>query len=261
MSSTDRTSAVAAPRLGAGAAVLSSECDGARGPGWLTQTAPFALHIVITAAPLDLGAAYDAVVHPSAGAVATFVGTTRDSHGGRPVSRLEYEAYSPMALRQLAAIAGEAWEASGRALTAVFIAHRIGHVPVAEASVVVYASSPHRGEALAAVGAMIDSLKARVPVFKREWYSDGSEPAWKANAECGGCRIAHAPASGAAAAPPSPRAEAAPGAVGAHRPADPAAGHAADLPAAGLPAVDLLGLPAARARIAQLEAQLARLQR
>ena len=114
-----------------------------------------------------------------AGAVLVFEGTTRNHHQGREVVRLEYEAYEGMAKEQMARIGREV---TGRWPEArVAIAHRVGVVPVGESSVVIATSAPHRDVAYAANRYAIDTLKAVVPVWKKEVYADGS--VWKANAE------------------------------------------------------------------------------
>ena len=131
----------------------------------------------VTPAPLSLQALADWVAHPSAGAVATFTGATRDSFLGRATARLEYEAYVPMAaakLRALCAAAAERWD-----LVKIAAAHRTGVVAVGEASVVVAASSAHRAEALAAVAWAVDELKATVPVWKKEIFEGGE--VWQEN--------------------------------------------------------------------------------
>ena len=137
----------------------------------------------ITTRPLDIQLAMDAVSDPSCGAIASFVGTTRNSFAGQRVLSLEYEAHEPMALRVMQTVADEAWERSGRALVGVFIAHRTGLVGVGEASIVIAASSPHRSEALDAVSFMLNRVKAIAPIWKREVYASGSS-AWKENCEC-----------------------------------------------------------------------------
>jgi molybdopterin synthase catalytic subunit len=151
-------------------------------------------HVSITGEPLDAGAAIAYVTAPCAGGISVFLGTTRDSFEGRVVTRLEYEAYEPMALRELRAIAGEArgrWD-----IHRVAVAHRTGVVPVAQASVVIAVSSAHRGAGLDAVRYIIDALKARVPIWKREVYA-GDEGVWKENREF----HAWAAGAGAGAAP------------------------------------------------------------
>lgn len=134
----------------------------------------------LTHASLDVPACTDFVTLPTTGATSLFIGTTRDNFGGKCVTRLEYEAYAPMALREMAAVCSSArarWS-----LPRIAILHRLGVVPVREASVVIAVSSAHRHDSLVAVQYLIDTLKARVPIWKKEWYADDTG-AWKANAE------------------------------------------------------------------------------
>jgi molybdopterin synthase catalytic subunit len=114
----------------------------------------------LTADALDLGALAAAVRDPRAGAVVCFEGATRD------VDHLDYEAYEAMALERMRAIAAE--EAERHGLCAVAVEHRVGRVGLSEASVLVAASAPHRPEAFAGARAVIDRLKAEVPIFKKE---------------------------------------------------------------------------------------------
>lgn len=95
---------------------------------------------------------------------------------------LEYEAYEPMALKSLNSICAEIREKWG-AVCNIAIYHRLGLVPVKEASVIIGISSPHRQESLDATAHAIEALKKQVPIWKKEKYSD-AEPTWKANAEC-----------------------------------------------------------------------------
>eukprot|EP00850_Spirogloea_muscicola_P009383 SM000052S17775 [mRNA] locus=s52:712722:713732:+ [translate_table: standard] len=129
--------------------------------------------------PLALDRYVDAVSDASAGGIAVFVGTTRDTFGGRRVRRLEYEAYVPMATSKLAEICRAArslWPIVGIAL-----AHRLGVVGAGQASVVVAVSSVHRKEALEACQYAIDEIKATAPIWKKEVYEDGE--VWKENQE------------------------------------------------------------------------------
>jgi molybdopterin synthase catalytic subunit len=107
------------------------------------------------------------------GAVCLFVGVVRNENRGRPVLRLEYEAYEEMARPLMEEIAAE----TGRRfpVTEVRLVHRLGTLEIGEASVVVAVSSPHRAEAFAACRFAIDTLKAQVPIWKKELYADGSE--------------------------------------------------------------------------------------
>src|SRR5258708_9282686 len=119
--------------------------------------------------PIDLAALQSAA--PADGALCLFVGVVRNDGGGRRVRRLEYEAYEEMALRLMEEIAAETrrrWPG-----TEVRIVHRLGRLGIGEASVAVAATSPHRGEAFAACRHAIDTLKATVPIWKKEFYADG----------------------------------------------------------------------------------------
>jgi molybdopterin synthase catalytic subunit len=127
----------------------------------------------LSSAPLSLEAAVDEVRSDQAGAIATFVGTTRAQARGRTVVRLDYEAYEEMAEQVMAQIAAEL---VGRyELCAIAIHHRTGRVDVGEPSVVIAVSAPHRQDALAACKDAIDTLKERVPLWKKEVYEGGEE--------------------------------------------------------------------------------------
>ena len=133
--------------------------------------------LALVEGPIDRAKVADAVRHPGAGAVLIFEGDTRATFDNRVVVRLEYEAYSQMAIPVMTQIAdeiGTQWPG-----TRVAMVHRVGEVPVGEGSVIIAVSAPHREAAYHASRAAIDRLKARVPIWKREVYMDGSE--WKAN--------------------------------------------------------------------------------
>ncbi len=106
-------------------------------------------------------------------AVVTFIGTTRIHSRGRTVTHLEYEAYEGMAEQVMAEIADEL--TARYELSAIAIHHRIGRVAIGERSVVIAVSAPHRGDALAACRDAIDTLKERVPLWKKEVYEGGEE--------------------------------------------------------------------------------------
>jgi molybdopterin synthase catalytic subunit len=125
-------------------------------------------------APLSVDDVLARVRRPGAGAVAVFLGTIRDENDGRPVTRLEFEAYAAMALEEMERIAGETESRIPGAVCA--IAHRTGSLEVGEIAVVCAASAPHRAEAFAAGRRLIDELKARVPIWKREHGPEG--PYW-----------------------------------------------------------------------------------
>jgi molybdopterin synthase catalytic subunit len=123
-------------------------------------------------ASIDLAALHP--TEPRDGALCLFVGVVRNENGGRPVRYLEYEAYEEMALPVMEEIEAEV---RGRwAVTEVKLLHRLGRIEIGEASVAVAVSAPHRGEAFAACRHAIDTLKARVPIWKKEYYAEGE--AW-----------------------------------------------------------------------------------
>ena len=123
--------------------------------------------------PLALEEVVAEVADDEAGAIATFVGTTRVQNRGRRVLGLEYEAYAGMAEREMERIASAL--AERHPITRVAMAHRLGPVPVGEASVVIAVSAPHRRAALAACAEAIDALKERVPIWKKERFEGGEE--------------------------------------------------------------------------------------
>lgn len=120
---------------------------------------------------IDVERLLAAVGRPQAGAIVTFVGTTRNHNAGRPVVRLEYEAYPEMALREMHRIGEQVLERFGA--TAVAMAHRIGVVEIGEASVVIAVSAAHRSAAFEACRFAIDRLKEIVPIWKKEHYEGG----------------------------------------------------------------------------------------
>ncbi len=132
--------------------------------------------VLLTEAPLDVRALEDAVRAPGHGALLTFAGVARDD-GTPPLRALFYEAWSEVALRELTQVAADTTERWPTVRVA--IAHRTGEVAVGEPSVVVAVGAPHRDEAYAASRFAIDTLKARVPIWKKEIYADGA--AWVAN--------------------------------------------------------------------------------
>lgn len=116
----------------------------------------------------------DAVRRPDAGGIALFLGVVRDHNEGRAVTLLEYEAYASMARRELERIADEIErEIPGARVAAL---HRTGRLEVGETAVACAASAPHRGEAFRACRQLIDRIKARLPIWKREHGPDG--PYW-----------------------------------------------------------------------------------
>mmetsp|Transcript_20382 Transcript_20382/g.33736 ORF Transcript_20382/g.33736 Transcript_20382/m.33736 type:complete len:176 (-) Transcript_20382:31-558(-) len=118
---------------------------------------------------------------PTCGAVSSFVGITRDNFQGKKVLRLSYEAYESMAVKVLKELCREAqlkWQ-----LRNVVAVHKLGDCPVGQASVIIGVSSPHRQASLDATSFLINELKARVPIWKREVYVGDEESVWKENIE------------------------------------------------------------------------------
>jgi molybdopterin synthase catalytic subunit len=122
--------------------------------------------------PLSVDEALAGVRHAGAGAVCLFLGMVRDHNEGRAVVKLEYEAYASMALAEMRRIADELLaELPGVRLA---VLHRIGALEVGDVAVVCAASAPHRDEAYRACRALIDRVKARVPIWKREHGPEGA---------------------------------------------------------------------------------------
>jgi len=127
----------------------------------------------LTDDPIDTGAITQRVVRPSDGAAVVFEGIVRDHHEGKAVESIFYDAYRPMAEKEIARIV----EGVQREFpdVAAAIVHRLGHLRVGEASIVIACSSPHRGESFAACRAMIDRIKQTVPIWKKERGPGGEE--------------------------------------------------------------------------------------
>jgi molybdopterin synthase catalytic subunit/molybdopterin converting factor small subunit len=123
--------------------------------------------------PLSLEAVVAEVADERAGAIATFTGTTRRQSRGRDVVHLDYEAYEGMAEEVMAEIAAEL--EARYDLCGIAIHHRVGRVGIGETSVLIAVSAPHRADALAACRDAIDTLKERVPLWKKEVYEGGEE--------------------------------------------------------------------------------------
>jgi len=125
----------------------------------------------LSSSVLDLAALVGRVQSPSRGGIACFVGTVRDHHGGRSVVRLEYSAYEAMAEAECARIVAEA---EARWPCAIALEHRTGTLQVGDTAVAIAAASAHRDEAFAACRYVIEELKRRVPIWKREYFADGT---------------------------------------------------------------------------------------
>jgi molybdopterin synthase catalytic subunit len=133
--------------------------------------------IAVIDTAIDVRAVEDAVRDPAHGAILTFAGVGRNEFGGRPVVGLFYEAWPDVATRELEAVVAETQQRWP--MVRVAVVHRTGAVAIGEPSVVIAVGAPHRDEAYAASRFAIDTLKARVPIWKKEIYADGA--AWVGN--------------------------------------------------------------------------------
>lgn len=128
----------------------------------------------VRSAAISLDECFQAVSRPECGGVALFIGTVRNHNQGQAVALLEYQAYASMAEKELRAIAAEIEaEHPGTRLACL---HRVGSLNVGDIAVICAASAAHRGEAFQACQELIDRLKARVPIWKREHGASG--PYW-----------------------------------------------------------------------------------
>jgi len=143
---------------------VSAASAGTRGSG--------ARRCTISDRPLDEAEVRARVAGPDAGGLVSFIGAVRDHARGHSIEHLEYEAYAEMAEREMEKIADEA--AASWPGTRVAIAHRVGRLEIGDAAVIVAAASAHRAEAFEACRFAIDTLKQRVPIWKREVATDGA---------------------------------------------------------------------------------------
>jgi molybdopterin synthase catalytic subunit len=136
----------------------------------------------ISSTPFDLNPLRRELAHPRAGALATFEGWVRDRNDGRPVISLEYEAFVPLAEKEGARILADAREKFS--LLGAVCVHRTGHLDIGELAVWVGVTAEHRASAFDACRQIIDEVKARVPIWKKEHYTNGAS-AWVNNASRG----------------------------------------------------------------------------
>ncbi|HNR89326.1 MAG TPA: molybdenum cofactor biosynthesis protein MoaE [Spirochaetota bacterium] len=130
------------------------------------------IHIDIQDGPIDIAALCERAGTDADGAALLFVGRARNHSNGKAVTHLDYEAYRSMAVRELEKIAQDAcgrWDVGACA-----IVHRVGRVAIGEASICIAVSSPHRDDAYRASRFIIDTIKKTVPIWKKEYYEDGS---------------------------------------------------------------------------------------
>jgi molybdopterin synthase catalytic subunit len=128
--------------------------------------------VAVTVEPLDVAAHEAAVADPGAGAVVTFSGAVRDHDGGRAVAGIEYVGH-PTAGRVLAEIVAEV--ATRTRVEAIAVSHRVGELAIGDAAIVVAVSGVHRQEAFAACSLLVDEVKHRLPVWKRQVFTDGTD--------------------------------------------------------------------------------------
>jgi molybdopterin synthase catalytic subunit len=153
------------------AAVASGAQESYEGPG-----SP-----ALSSEPIDMPALLSRAHHPGAGAVVLFSGEVRDNNQGKPVTHLEYEAYVPLAvnmIEEILAVARQRWS-----LHSAIAQHRVGKVAVGDTAVVVITASAHRSEAYAANRYIIDRVKHEAPIWKCEFYADGTKE-WGGNCNC-----------------------------------------------------------------------------
>jgi molybdopterin synthase catalytic subunit len=139
---------------------------------------------LLTLAPLSLDSVYQLAHDPRNGAIVIMSGSVRNQTKGDPVDYLEYQAYEPMAKRVFQTIAQEI-QSRWPEVNTVVIHHRLGKLKVTEISVLVAVGMPHRAEAFAACRYAIDTLKHTAPIWKKEYWQNGSS-AW---ASIGSCEV------------------------------------------------------------------------
>ena len=132
-----------------------------------------ASYAAVVAEPLDAARILADTLSPEDGAALLFWGVVRNENDGRAVTQLEYHAYEAMAERELLRIADEARERWGTG--DIRVVHRVGLLRVGEASIAIAVAAPHRGEAYEASRYVIEQVKQRVPVWKREGYVEGAQ--------------------------------------------------------------------------------------
>lgn len=127
----------------------------------------------LTDDPIDANALIARVMRPSDGAYVLFEGVVRNHHEGRAVESIFYDAYRPMAEKEIDAIMRDV--ASIYTDVAITVLHRLGHLVVGDSSIAIVASAPHRAEAFDACRMVIDRIKETVPIWKKERGPDGEE--------------------------------------------------------------------------------------
>ncbi|HTI61538.1 molybdenum cofactor biosynthesis protein MoaE [Mucilaginibacter sp.] len=129
------------------------------------------IHINISHKPLNMQSCIDWVMSPQSGGIDVFIGTVRNATKGKAVVRLDFEAYEPMALKEMEKIAAQAFEKWP--VQKLLIHHRVGTLAVGEIPVIIAVSCAHRDAAFEACRFVIDTLKQTVPIWKKEVFEDG----------------------------------------------------------------------------------------
>lgn len=139
----------------------------------MTSTlAPSVRRAAVTDVPLSVADHERLVADPASGAVVTFTGVVRDHDHGRAVSAIEYVGH-PIAAELLAAIAVDVVARTG--VRGIAITHRVGPLAVGDLAMVASIGAVHRGEAFGAIALLVDQVKARLPIWKRQVFADGTE--------------------------------------------------------------------------------------
>lgn len=128
-------------------------------------------NIQISPSPLNTQSAIDWIMSPASGGIDVFIGTVRNQTKGKNVTRLEFEAYEPMALSEMEKIAVQAFEQWP--VQKILIHHRTGVLQIGEIPVIIAVSAAHRAAAFEACRYIIDTLKQTVPIWKKEFFEDG----------------------------------------------------------------------------------------
>ncbi len=129
------------------------------------------IEIILTDSPLDTSRCIGFVSNDASGGIDVFIGTVRNATKGKPVLRLEFEAYEPMAIAEMQKIAQQAIELFS--VQRIVLHHRTGTLQIGDAAVVIAVSAPHRAAAFDACRYCIDTLKETVPIWKKEIFEDG----------------------------------------------------------------------------------------
>jgi molybdopterin synthase catalytic subunit len=137
-----------------------------------TPTPEIVRHVEVSAEPLDAHAVEDAVRHPGAGAVVVFHGVVRSDDHGREVVELEYQGH-PSAQAVLAEVAASIAAEPG--VLAVAVAHRVGLLAIGDVALVAAVSTAHRREAFQACSRLVEEVKSRLPIWKRQVFTDGTD--------------------------------------------------------------------------------------